>query len=139
MKTIQLWRLRLIMVLATTPVLVGTLLSFYAWSSGANPAYRYPYAVENMGDRPLQNEIDFYQERISRNPVDGLDRAALASVYLTLARSTGDTSYFHAAEESAQQSLVNLPVQNTAAQLVLARVAEAEHDFPLPLKLFNRS
>lgn len=126
------------MVLATTPILVGAQLSFYTWSSRANPAYRYPYAVENIGDRPLHNEIEFYQERISRNPSDGMDRAALASVYLNLARSTGDASYFHAAEESAQQSLANLPVENTAAQLVLARVAEAEHDFPTTFKIVQQ-
>ena len=135
--TIQPWRLRLIMVLATTPVLVGTLFSFYTWSSRANQTYRYPYIAlaVNTGNRSLLNEIDFYSERIRRNPSDGLERAALASAYLKLARSTGDASYYQLAEESAQQSLVNLPVNNIEAQLVLARVAEAKHDFPTTIEI----
>ncbi len=130
---IRPWRLRLIMVLSLTPVFVGYLFSFYAWSSRANQAYRYPYESVKIDSLELENEIDFYKERIRRTPSAGLDRASLASTYLRLARATGDTAYYQLAEASAQQSLANLP--NSAAQLVLAQIAEAEHDFSTTLKL----
>lgn len=131
--TLQPWRLRLIMVLGLTPIFVGTLFSFYTWRSQASQTYQYPYVVMEMGTQSLQNEIEFYKQRIQRNPHDGLDRAALAGAYLKLARSTGETVHYHQAEEMAQQSFANLP--NTEAQLVLARVAEAEHDFSTTLNI----
>jgi tetratricopeptide (TPR) repeat protein len=129
---------RLMLILGITPVLAGAWLGSYAWRSQANQAYRYPYAVTSSNPRSLQNEVNFYTERIQRHPSDGLDRAALATTYLKLARSTGDSNYYHLAEETARQSLAKLPMYNTAAQLVLARVAEAEHDFPTTFKVIDQ-
>jgi tetratricopeptide (TPR) repeat protein len=77
----------------------------------------------------LSNEITFYQERISQNPEDGLERAALAQAYLKMARATGDASWYLQAEQTARRSLSNLPFSNYGAVLALARVAEARHDF----------
>jgi tetratricopeptide (TPR) repeat protein len=128
---------RLILILGViTPVFAGSLFGFQTWRSQAS--HRYPYAVTSGHSRSLQNEINFYTERIRRNPSDGLDRAALATTYLKLARSTGNSSYYHLAEDTARQSLANLPMNNTAAQLVLARVAEAEHDFPTTFKVIDQ-
>lgn len=100
--------------------------------SPLNAPYRYPFADTLAGfGRPIasvEREIAFYQERIQRQPSSGLDRAYLASAYLQMARSTGEGSWYLLAEQTAQQSLAALP-NHPDALLVLARVAEARHDF----------
>ncbi|ABW27586.1 tetratricopeptide repeat protein [Acaryochloris marina] len=89
----------------------------------------HSHAVEHSVTDALQREIVFYQNRIQANPTDGLDRASLATLYLQLASSTGNTHWYHEAEETARQSLANLPFNNPEAQLALAKVAQAEHQF----------
>ncbi|MEO0827411.1 MAG: tetratricopeptide repeat protein [Cyanobacteria bacterium J06642_9] len=96
-----------------------------------NHAYAYPFSLssENSGQETLERSISFYQGRVQRNPEDGLDQAALASAYLKMVRATGNDSWYLLAEQSAQQSLTKLPFDNDGAVLVLARIAEAKHDF----------
>ncbi|MEO1348077.1 MAG: tetratricopeptide repeat protein [Cyanobacteria bacterium J06635_15] len=77
----------------------------------------------------------FYKTRILQNPNDGLNQAALATVYLKLARATGDANWYLLAEQNAQQSLDHLPFNNTGALLAQAKVAEAQHDFDRALEL----
>ena len=129
----QRWRLPSLGVLALTPLLVGIIICIYSGyqrSTLAQP-YRYPFTdiSSNSGIRALKNEIAFYKQRIDKNTTDGLDRAALANVYLKMTRATGDENWYPLAEQAAQQSLANLPLNNQGAQLVLARVAEARHQF----------
>jgi tetratricopeptide (TPR) repeat protein len=83
----------------------------------------------------LHREIAFYQARIRTNPEDGLDRAALASLYVQMAKVTGDDHWYEQAAQTAQDSLARLPFANQGAQLVLARVAEAKHEFAETLRL----
>jgi tetratricopeptide (TPR) repeat protein len=102
------------------------------------PPYRYPYELAGDYRNPTsirQREIGFYQEQIRKNPQSGLDRAYLASAYLGMARTTGEGSWYLLAEQTAKQSLVNLPVDNPGALSTLARVAEARHDFAGALRL----
>lgn len=89
----------------------------------------HSHATEHSVTDALQREIAFYQKRIQANPQDGLDRAALATLYLQLASSTGNNHWYNEAEETARQSLANLPFNNPEAQLALAKVAQAEHQF----------
>jgi tetratricopeptide (TPR) repeat protein len=99
--------------------------------------YRYPFSaqVQRNPQQSLQQEVSFYQQRIRQTPEDGLGRAALAGSYLKLARATGDTSWYLLAQQTAQASLVRLPFNNVGAQLILARVAEAKHDFRESIRL----
>jgi len=104
------------------------------------PPYRYPfYDSLNEGERHptarLQQEIGFYQNQLRQHPNQALDRAALASAYLTAARMTGDGSWYLLAEQTAQRSLAILSVDNAEALSVLARVTEAKHDFAGALRL----
>ena len=104
----------------------------------ASPSpYRYHFDRLPQGaiTRLLRDEIAFYQSRIQRTPQSGLDRAGLAGAYLKMARITGDLRWYLLAEDTARQSLANLPVSNAAAPLVLARVAEARHDFATAIRL----
>jgi len=134
----RLW----IPLLAVLPI-VGILLSvpvalrFWNGEAGLNTPYRYRFSRPSPGSitQALGKEITFYQERISRTPENGLDRASLASTYLKMARATGDTSWYLLAEQSAQQSLVKLPFQNDGAVLALAQVAQARHDFAEAIRL----
>lgn len=103
-------------------------------SSGAF-AYRFERPPRGTVTRRLEAEIAFYQERISHHPGDGLDLAALAGAYLRMARATGNLSWFLLAEQAARRSLVNLPFHNDAATLIVARVAEARHDFAEAIRL----
>lgn len=100
-------------------------------------AYRYRYteslATAQSPTERGQQEIAFFQQRVQQNPNGGLDRAALAQSYLKMAQTTGDGSWYLLAEQTAQQSLANLPFYNEGAIAVLARVAEARHDFQTAL------
>ena len=100
--------------------------------------YRYHFS-DVLRNNPsqkesLQQEIAFYQQRLAIDSRSGLNRAALAGVYLKMARATGEGGWFLLAEQAAQRSIADLPFDNTGALLVLARIAEARHDFPTALR-----
>jgi tetratricopeptide (TPR) repeat protein len=115
--------------------------SSHAFSSLEEP-YRYPFDQSLAGNRspvaPLQQEIAFYQARVRQHSDRALEQAALASAYLRMARLTGEENWYLLAEQTAQKSLAILPFDNSEALAVLARVAEASHDFNGALKLANQ-
>ncbi|WP_293337240.1 hypothetical protein [Microcoleus sp. CAWBG58] len=101
--------------------------------------YRYQFS-ETLRNNPnqkeaIQQEIAFYQQRLAVDSKSGLNRAALASAYLKMARVTGEGGWFLLAEQAAQRSIALLPFDNKGALLVLARIAEAKHDFATALRL----
>jgi tetratricopeptide (TPR) repeat protein len=100
--------------------------------------YRYPFPDSLPHSRPtarIEQEIAFYQTQVRQSPTSGLDKASLAIAYLRMARATGQGNWYLLAERMAQQSLTQLPIDNAEAMSVLARVAEARHDFVGALKL----
>ncbi len=103
--------------------------------------YRYRFERPPRGTvkRAIENEIAFYQERIRLDPNGGLNLAALASAYLKMAKATGDLTWYLLAEQAAQRSLANLSIHNNGALLVLARVAEARHDFDEAIELARQA
>jgi tetratricopeptide (TPR) repeat protein len=108
-------------------------------SSNLQAPYRYPFTnslsrTDNRRDS-LQREISFYQQRLSQDPQSGLNLASLGATYLKMARATGESSWYLLAEQAAKRSLASLPFHNNGAVLVLARVAQARHDFPDALRL----
>lgn len=100
--------------------------------------YRYPFVPQGQPIAALHQEIGFYQERTRQFPDRALDQAALATAYLRMARTTGAGNWYLLADQAAQQSLALLPVDNTEALAVLARVAEAQHDFAGAMALANK-
>lgn len=107
--------------------------------AGLDAKYRYHFS-DVLRNNPsqkesVQQEIAFYQQRLAVDSRSGLNRAALAGVYLKMARATGEGGWFLLAEQAAQRSIADLPFDNTGALLVLARIAEARHDFPTALRL----
>ncbi|MBD1894931.1 tetratricopeptide repeat protein [Coleofasciculus sp. FACHB-129] len=129
------WWIPLLVALPIAGVLVGWRL----WNPSAelDAPYRYPFSQSPSDNitTALGREIAFYQERIRRNPGDGLDRTSLAKAYLKMARATGDANWYLMAEQSAKRSLANLSFDNQGAILVLARIAEAKHDFTEAIRL----
>ena len=89
------------------------------------------FSVPPVGSitKNIQQEIAFHQRIIQQQPTAGLERAALAQNYLKMARATGESSWYLLAQQTAQQSLVQLPFHNYGAVLVLAKIAAAKHDF----------
>ncbi|WP_225886989.1 tetratricopeptide repeat protein [Nodosilinea nodulosa] len=104
---------------------------------GSQSPYSYSFAgsASSQNQQTLEKSISFYQGRIQKNPTDGLDQAALANLYIQLARTTQNYSWYLLADRSAQQSLANLPFDNKGAILALAKIAEAQHDFATTVSL----
>jgi tetratricopeptide (TPR) repeat protein len=123
--------------IALISIPVGWHLFSQVGGSGTNTAYRYPYEKTSSGSvtLALQKEIAFYQERMRLDPQSGLNQASLARTYLKMARATGEASWYLLAEQNAQQSLAKMPFENQGATIVLARVAEARHDFKQAIQL----
>ncbi|MBE9163776.1 MULTISPECIES: tetratricopeptide repeat protein [Microcoleaceae] len=103
----------------------------------ANYRYHFFEALRNNPNQKeaIQQEIAFYQQRLAVDSRSGLNRAALAGVYLKMARATGEGGWFLLAEQAAERSIADLPFDNKGALLVLARIAEARHDFASALRL----
>jgi len=100
--------------------------------------YRYHFS-ESLRNNPnqkeaIEQEIAFYQQRLAVDSRSGLNRAALAGSYFKMARATGEGGWFLLAEQAAQRSIADLPFDNKGALLVLARIAEARHDFATALR-----
>lgn len=111
-------------------------------STSLDEPYRYPFYESLSGERnlkaQLQQVIALHQERIRQYPDSGLEQAALASAYLRMARATGEQSWYLLADRSAQRSLALLPIDNSEALSVLARITEARHDFAGALRLASQ-
>jgi tetratricopeptide (TPR) repeat protein len=104
--------------------------------------YKYEQSLERRAQTRTQafaREIAFLQARVNRNPNDGLDLTALAGAYISKARVSGQNAWYVLAEQAAERSLAALPLEigNAGAQLALAEIAQAQHDFPRALKLID--
>jgi tetratricopeptide (TPR) repeat protein len=108
--------------------------------SSSNSAWEYPFQRQKIGNitQKIQQEIVFYQQRIQQQPTAGLDRSTLAQAYLKMARATGESSWYLLAQQTAEQSLSQLPVHNYGATIVLAKVATAKHEFTQALSLLKQ-
>jgi tetratricopeptide (TPR) repeat protein len=105
-----------------------------------NSAWQYRFARPEVGKitKNIQQEIAFYKQRIQQQPTAGLERASLAQAYLKMARATGESSWYLLAQQTAQESLAQLPFNNYGATIVLAKIATAKHDFPQSLALLKQ-
>jgi tetratricopeptide (TPR) repeat protein len=108
-------------------------------SANLDAKYRYQFS-ESLKNNPnqkgaIEREIAFYQQRLAVDAKSGLNRAGLAAAYWKMARATGEGSWFLLAQQAAQRSIADLPFDNQGALLVLARIAEAKHDFSTALRL----
>ncbi|AFY94978.1 tetratricopeptide repeat protein [Chamaesiphon minutus] len=122
-------------------IVSGTIASYLLLTAPrTNPAWKYRFPRPAVGSitKNIQQEIAFHQRIIQQQPTAGLARAALAQNYLKMARATGDSSWYLLAQQTAQQSLNQLPFYNYGAILVLAKVSAAKHDFTQSLALVKQ-
>jgi tetratricopeptide (TPR) repeat protein len=120
---------------------IGLSIAYYSTLAFSRPnPWKYRFQRPEVGSvtKNVQQEIAFHQQRIQQQPTAGLERAALASSYLKMARATGDSSWYLLAEQTAQQSLSQLSIHNYDAILVLAKVAAAKHDFAAAKSLLQQ-
>jgi tetratricopeptide (TPR) repeat protein len=125
---------RLLIAASITTTLALVILPLLNSQSGKLSApYRYAFSPSLPGNdnrhTQLRQEITFYQEKVRQNPQSGLSLSALAQVYLKMAKATGESNWYLFAEQAAKRSLSILPFNNHSATIVLARVAQARHDF----------
>jgi tetratricopeptide (TPR) repeat protein len=118
-------------------LLVGvSVQQFHRFSQGNHP---YRYALErsprNQITQRLNQEMTFLRQRLQQDPESGLHRALLAQTYISMARATGETSWYLLAERTARESLAKLPFDNDGALLALARVNLAKHDFSQSIQI----
>ena len=126
--------------IAVTFIIIAT-IGFRAYGHQYHYKYTYPFPLSTSKNPigSLSKEIDFYKQRIAERPGEGLDRANLAKIYLKMARSSKDIKWYTLAENLAKESLVKLPFNNHGALIVLAKVAEAKHDFTTTIRLSEQS
>ncbi len=95
--------------------------------------YAYTFALNLPGttDRKqlLQREIELYQTKLQQDPASGLTLSDLSNAYWKMGKATGEVSWYLLAEETARKSIAALPFHSSGAQIVLAQVAQARHDF----------
>ena len=96
-------------------------------------AYRLPVLVHEDPDQT----IAFYFQK-AQTDTGGMTRALLAASYLAKARLGGGPHWYLLADGAARESLAALPFENERAELVLARVAEARHDFAQAIAMARR-
>ena len=98
-----------------------------------NNEHTIPSILSNTKSNEIE-EFDraesFYLKRLQVSPHGGLNQAALASIYVSKSKLTGNLQYMDKAEVLARKSLENLPYYNYEAQLVMAKVSETRHFFP---------
>jgi tetratricopeptide (TPR) repeat protein len=125
------------LILLTLPIGAAIFL-INPFKSTPSP-YQYPFSQTSINTTTsLQREIAFYKQRLSKNPDSPLNKTSLARAYLKIARATGQNSWYLLAEETAKQSLSLLSYHNNGAILILARTAQARHDFTNALGFANQ-
>ncbi len=132
-------RLRMLAPCLLVAGLTVTGLIGWQYRSNSASSYRYPFIKLSTQDalQQVQAELAFLQARAAERPNDGLVRADLAQSYFKMGKATGETHWYLQAEQTARRSLSLLPFDNEGATLVLARVAEAKHDFKTAIQLAN--
>ncbi len=126
--------------LAVPPLCGIAIYSIPTSTSRPNSIWKYRFARPEVGSvtKNIRREIAFHQQKIQQQPTAGLERTALAQNYLKMARATGESSWYLLAEQTAQESLVQLSVHNYGATVVLAKVATAKHNFRQALALLKQ-
>jgi tetratricopeptide (TPR) repeat protein len=139
-RTKRFWQIMIsaIVLLASMPILRVVGERFRADAGVEAYRYRFERAARGSARAAVEREIEFYQNRLRVDPNSGLTLASLGGVYLKMARATGDLSWYLFAEQAARRAHTALPFNNDGAIGVLARVAEARHDFTGAIALADR-
>ena len=129
-----------------TIILLGTTLAIVAYS------YFDPFRLFDEGAKsplqdvtridgreladppPVDQAIQFFQERIKQNPQDAVSYTLLGEMYMRQARETGDVASYQRAEAALREAL-ELLSGYIPARASLAAVLYAQHNFVEALEL----
>ena len=99
-------------------------------SRAAAAAARADAAARALSERAaLDQDIEFFTQRVAADPIGAADRGRLAALYLQRGRETGDFADYRRAEYLASQSLALREAHNAGAYVVLASALLAQHRF----------
>ncbi len=119
--------------------LIVAILSFLTFSwRNRSPFPPYRFLTQNRSSQ-LSDSIQVLEKQINQNTPDPFQLASLASLKLAQAQSTGKKNDYDQAENLARKSLTILPHPNFQSLLVLARIAEANHDFDKAIDLSKKT
>lgn len=99
---------------------------------------KYRFAISNVHTDLTQN-IEEFETKTSLKNGGAIELSTLATLQTSKARATGDPSFYKKAELNAERSLQILPHFNDQSLLVLARVAEAKHQFDKAISLATKT
>ncbi len=86
------------------------------------------------GTQATEGGIEFFKERVARDPRDFISLACLSELQVRRARETGDATHYQHAEASARQALA-LRERYAPAMVQLAAAHAAQHRFKDALEL----
>lgn len=97
---------------------------------------RYKFRLGPATATDVTSTIRALEAHVKVEPVSPMDLTDLADAYLRQAQTASDPGAYDRAEATARQSLAILPFPN-GATLVLAKVANAKHQFREAIRLAN--
>ena len=116
-----------------------TLICYLFFSKLNQPHFpKYHFVVKNI-QSDFRRDIEDLETKMSQNKQGAIELSSLATLQISQARATGDLSFYQKAELNAERSLRILPHFNDSSLLVLARVAEAKHQFDKSILLISPS
>ncbi|MEO6196661.1 MAG: tetratricopeptide repeat protein [Dehalococcoidia bacterium] len=130
----------LIITLAVLAILAaGSWLAFDSSSPSISRESRVeaPGAAASSSPANADALIDFWKERVDRNPADYISYAELGGAFIRRARETGDVESYTRAEAAIQESLRLNPDYSTALGY-LATIDYSRHDFQSALAIAQR-
>ena len=109
---------------------LGALACLATGSAIPAASARYRLGGLDFSEARLRNlDIEFYRQRVARDPQSARDYAQLGGLYLQRARETADNEDLLRAEQNARHSLRLRTGRNAAAFGVLASSLMAQHRF----------
>jgi tetratricopeptide (TPR) repeat protein len=99
------------------------------------PGPRSLATLEITSDEVRDRDIEFYHERVKRDPSGAFDLARLSALYLQRSRESGDWRDAAQAESLSRRSLRNRRERNDAAAQVLASSLLTQHRFDEALEI----
>src|SRR4051812_32403485 len=129
--------MRTILQIGLISLSMCTALQCPALASTPNSAEVILYRHPVIPPTNISVSISFYEDRILKNPQEGLDRVVLGGLYIKKARQTGLVSLIDRADELAKKSLELLPYHNFGARLLQGKVAEERHRFQEAIQIAN--
>ena len=127
-----------LILLAVLTLLAYSRFNAYRQSAGGNWS-PFPELAEVDGSHqanlpPVGEAIEFFQNKIRRNPQDAVSYTLLSDLYMRQARETGDLASYQHAESALRKALQLLP-NYAPANASLAAVLYAQHNFDDALAL----